>query len=139
MEILFPQKPEEPQGKEFLSLKPWGIKTDRKLETLTVPDKICQFEGVTIKPKKNVWQIDLPFKANFLDIYSQFIFQIMYFLNVPPISLLDDRDPPSKILKEPRGLYASKVADLMTSWQTIPRWPAESQVSLFQILSQGRS
>ena len=56
----------------------------------------------------------------------------MYFLNVPPISLLDDRDPPSKILKEPRGLYASKVADLMTSWQTIPRWPAESQVSLFR-------
>ena len=55
----------------------------------------------------------------------------MYFLNVPPISLLDDRDPPSKILKEPRGLYASKVADLMTSWQTIPRWPAESQVRLF--------
>ena len=54
----------------------------------------------------------------------------MYFLNVPPISLLDDRDPPSKILKEPRGLYASKVADLMTSWQTIPRWPAESQVFL---------
>ena len=63
----------------------------------------------------------------------------MYFLNVPPISLLDDRDPPSKILKEPRGLYASKVADLMTSWQTIPRWPAESQVSHFQILRQGRS
>ena len=52
----------------------------------------------------------------------------MYFLNVPRVTLLDDRDLPARIIKEPRGLYASKIHDLMSAWQTIPRWPAESQV-----------
>jgi len=51
---------------------------------------------------------------------------IMYFLNVPPVTLLDDRERPPKILKEPRGLYAAKQD--LSSWQTVPRWPAESQV-----------
>lgn len=50
----------------------------------------------------------------------------MYFLNVPPVTLLDDRERPPKILKEPRGLYAAKQD--LSSWQTVPRWPAESQV-----------
>ncbi len=52
--------------------------------------------------------------------------QISYFLTVPPVTLLGDREPPPKILKEPRGLYA--VQRDQNPFQCIPRWPSECQV-----------
>ena len=53
-------------------------------------------------------------------------FQISYFLTVPPVTLLGDREPPPKIMKEPRGLYAAQRE--LNPWQCIPRWPSECQV-----------
>lgn len=47
---------------------------------------------------------------------------------LPQVTVLGDREPPTKISKQPRGMYSSQGE--LNPTQSLPRWPYESQVNI---------